>query len=328
MKALVYTGSKTMEFRNVDDPKPAAGDALITIRASGICGSDMHAWAGHDERRPAPLVLGHEAAGEIVGFGGAARRVTVNPLVSCGDCEACTAGRDNLCSSRQIISMPPREGAFAELLVMPEGNLITVPDHVALESAALCEPLACGWHAVRLAGASLGGGLAEVRCLVLGGGAIGLGAALAFRAQGGKNVTIVEPNSSRRDRILDVEDIDCVLAADDNDAPHLVIDAVGIAATRASASKLVRPGGLIMHIGLGAAEGGLDVRRMTLQEITFVGTYTYTMADFKATADAIFTGKLGKLAWIEKRPLKNGAQAFDDISSGRCAAPKIILQPS
>lgn len=328
MKALVYTGSKTMEFTTVDDPRPAAGDALINIRASGICGSDMHAWAGHDERRPAPLVLGHEAAGEIVGFGGAVRRVTVNPLVSCGDCEACATGRDNLCSRRQIISMPPREGAFAELLAMPEGNLVTVPDHVALESAALCEPLACGWHAVRLASATMGGDLAGVRCLVLGGGAIGLGAALAFRAQGGRDVTIVEPNSSRRDRILEVEDMACVSAADEDDTPHLVIDAVGIAATRASASTLVRPGGLIMHIGLGAAEGGLDVRRMTLQEITFIGTYTYTMTDFKATADAIFTGKLGKLGWIEKRSLKDGAEAFDDISAGRCAAPKIILQPS
>ena len=327
MKALVYTGGKTMEFRTVDDPRPAAGEALIRVRASGICGSDMHAWAGHDERRPAPLVLGHEAAGEIVGFGGAVRRVTVNPLVTCGKCEACVAGRDKLSASRQIISMPPREGAFAELLAMPEGNLVNVPDHVSLESAALCEPLACGWHAVRLAKTTLGGDLAEVRCLVLGGGAIGLGAALAFRAQGGSRVTIVEPNSSRRNRIIETEDIKCLAAANDDGAPDLVIDAVGIAATRASASKLVQPGGLIMHIGLGAAEGGLDVRRMTLQEITFIGTYTYTMADFQATADAIFAGKLGKLSWIEKRPLKMGAQAFDDISTGQCAAPKIILQP-
>jgi L-iditol 2-dehydrogenase len=137
----------------------------------------------------------------------------------------------------------------------------------------------------------------------------------------------VEPNSSRRNRIIETEDIKCLAAANDDGAPDLVIDAVGIAATRASASKLVQPGGLIMHIGLGAAEGGLDVRRMTLQEITFIGTYTYTMADFQATADAIFTGKLGKLSWIEKRPLKKGAQAFDDISTGQCAAPKIILQP-
>ena len=82
-----------------------------------------------------------------------------------------------------------------------------------------------------------------------------------------------------------------------------------------------------MHIGLGSAEGGLDIRRMTLQEITFIGTYTYTMADFRATAQAIFTGTLGTLSWIEKRPLSAGATAFEDIAAGKAAAPKIILQP-
>ncbi len=328
MKALVYTDKKTMEFKDVADPNPAAGEALIRVKASGICGSDMHAWAGHDERRPSPLILGHEAAGEIVGFGGTARRVTVNPLVTCGTCKACKAGKDNLCSTRQIISMPPREGAFAELLAMPEGNLVDVPDHVTLEHAALCEPLACGWHANRLAMATLGGDLKDVRCMVLGGGAIGLGAALAFRALGGKDLTIIEPNPARRKRILDTEDIQCLASADNVQAPSLVIDGVGVAATRASSSKLVQPGGLIMHIGLGSGDGGLDVRRMTLQEITFIGTYTYTMADFKVTANAIFSGKLGNLRWIDKRPLASGARAFDDIAAGESAAPKIILQPA
>ncbi len=329
MKALVYTAEKTLQFKDVDGPRPNPGDALIKVRSVGICGSDMHAWAGHDERRPAPLILGHEAAGDIVGFGGAVRRVTVNPLVTCGECDACRTGRDNLCATRQIISMPPREGAFAELLAMPEKNLVTVPDNVPFEKAALAEPLACGWHAVRLAKAHLGGDLSQVRCVVMGGGAIGLGAALAFRAQGGKAVTVVEPNAARRDRIASSDDIECVsqFDPDPQHAPHMVIDGVGIEVTRKTASKLVKPGGLIMHIGLGSAEGGLDIRRMTLQEITFTGTYTYTMADFKATADAIFTGKLGKLSWIEKRPLADGAAAFRDIAEGRAAAPKIVLQP-
>ena len=67
---------------------------------------------------------------------------------------------------------------------------------------------------------------------------------------------------------------------------------------------------------------------MTLQEITFIGTYTYTMADFRATADAIFNGKLGKLRWIDKRPLASGARAFEEIAAGESAAPKIILQPA
>jgi L-iditol 2-dehydrogenase len=107
----------------------------------------------------------------------------------------------------------------------------------------------------------------------------------------------------------------------------LVIDGVGYAATRADATAITRPGGVIMHIGLGEATGGLDIRRMTLQEITFIGTYTYTAEDFRQTAAAIFDGRLGPLDWIEERALADGQQAFADIRAGVVAAPKIILRP-
>ena len=80
-------------------------------------------------------------------------------------------------------------------------------------------------------------------------------------------------------------------------------------------------------MGLGDGEGGLDIRRMTLQEITFIGTYTYTMQDFRDTAAALFAGKLGPLNWTETRPLSEGWQAFQDIRAGRVPAPKIILHP-
>ena len=107
MKALVYTGPETLEFRDAPDPVANAGDALIEVAHVGICGSDMHAWAGHDERRPAPLILGHEAAGIVIAGPGVGGRVTVNPLVTCCACEDCTAGRENLCARRQI-SPPER----------------------------------------------------------------------------------------------------------------------------------------------------------------------------------------------------------------------------
>lgn len=107
----------------------------------------------------------------------------------------------------------------------------------------------------------------------------------------------------------------------------LVIDGVGIEATRAAASAAVRPGAVITHIGLGSATGGLDIRRMTLQEICFIGTYTYTAQDFRDTAAAIFDGRLGALDWPVMCPLSEGAQAFGDLRAGRVAAPKIILVP-
>lgn len=326
MKALVYDAVETLTYRDAPDPQAGPGQSLIRIAASGICGSDMHAYLGHDERRPAPLILGHEAAGIVVGGPRDGTRVTINPLVSCGSCPACTRGRDNLCPQRMIISMPPREGAFAEWLVMADANLVTVPEDVPLQKAALAEPLACGWHAVRLGAEALDIPLAEARCLVIGGGAIGVGAALSLRAFGATDIRVAEPNAARRAALDQISGFTAVAPGETDDA-DLVIDGVGYAATRADATALTRPGGVILHIGLGEAAGGLDIRRMTLQEITFIGTYTYTAQDFQETAQAIFDGRLGALDWTERRALADGQQAFADIRAGRVAAPKIILEP-
>ncbi len=327
MKALVYDAVEKLTYRDMPDPVAGAGQSLIRVEASGICGSDMHAFLGHDERRPSPLILGHEAAGTIVGGPRDGTRVTINPLVTCGTCRACKAGRDNLCPERMIISMPPREGAFAEMVVMRDENLVTVPDDVPLRKAALAEPLACGWHAVRLGAAALSLPLKDAACHVIGGGAIGVGAALALRAFGATKITVAEANALRRATLDQINGFDAV-APDVVTTADLVIDGVGYAATRADATKITNPGGVIMHIGLGEGAGGLDIRRMTLQEISFVGTYTYTAQDFRDTAEAIFDGRLGALDWTEQRSLSQGQAAFDDIRAGRVAAPKIILEPT
>lgn len=321
MKALIYDGPEKLGFRDAPMPETAQGEVLIRVGAVGICGSDMHAYLGHDNRRPAPLILGHEAAGTIVGGPRDGERVTINPLVTCGTCPACLAGRDNLCPERQIISMPPRAGAFAQYVSMPETNLVSVPDAVPLTKAALAEPLAVSWHAARL-------GLKDgpvSHALVIGGGAIGLGAVLALRAQGVDHVTIVEPNAVRRNYLSGVCPGEVVEAAS-GEFP-LIVDAVGLRATRIAASAHAAPGGMILHIGLAEDTGGLDIRRMTLQEITFMGTYAYTAADFRETAASLFDGRLGSLDWMEERPLSAGAAAFGDLKSGRVAAPKIVLHP-
>ncbi|SPH18816.1 2-dehydro-3-deoxy-L-rhamnonate dehydrogenase (NAD(+)) [Defluviimonas aquaemixtae] len=324
MKALVYEGARSMVLRDVPNPSPSLGDHLIRVEAVGICGSDMHAYLGHDERRPAPLILGHEAAGVIVGGPRDGDCVTVNPLVTCGTCAACTAGRENLCPDRQIISMPPREGAFAQFVTIPERNLVGVPEGVPLRMAALAEPLAVGWHAARLALATLHPGM-ERRALILGGGAIGLATSLSLEAMGCPQITISEPAASRRAYLQDR----CGQHVTNAPTGHwpLLVDAVGYATTRSAASAHVAPGGVLMHVGLGDNEGGLDVRRMTLQEITFVGTYAYSAQDFRDTAQAIFDGRLGPLDWTETRALEEGADAFADLLAHKVAAPKIVLTP-
>ena len=201
MKALVSTSPEQLEYRDEPDLQPEAGEALIRVEASGICGSDMHAYFGHDERRPAPLILGHEVSGEVISGNLKGQRVVINPLVTCGQCDDCLSGRTNLCRSRQIISMQPRQGAFSELLRMPERNLVSIPDDMSYAHAALTEPVATAMHAV-LQGERLGRKpMADSQVLVLGGGAIGIAVALILHSHGCRNIRLGETNHLRRQTV-------------------------------------------------------------------------------------------------------------------------------
>ncbi len=331
MKALVYTNPEELVYRDEPDPVPGAGDALVRIEAVGICGSDMHAYLGHDERRIAPLILGHEAMGVIAGGPRDGQAVIVNPLVTCGDCPACQTGRSNLCPDRQIISMAPRQGAFAQFLSIPERNLVPVPAGMDAGRAALAEPIATGWHAVNTAGRAAWRPLAESRALVFGGGAVGLASALSLKAQGCNDILLAETNELRR-RTVEKAGICTVFDPISNNiagenSVDLVIDCVGGKPTRMAAVAAIRPGGVIVHVGLMDRADGMDVRKITLQEVAFIGTYTYTMQDFRATVAAMHAGALGPLDWHEERPLAQGARAFDDLLKGRTAAAKIVLRP-
>jgi threonine dehydrogenase-like Zn-dependent dehydrogenase len=209
-------------------------------------------------------------------------------------------------------------------VAVPERNLVTVPDGTSPHKAALTEPMAVSWHAVRLGSRSVADP-AKADALVIGGGAIGMAAALALKAQGISSVALVEPNAIRRAFLAD--HCPAEILAEAKGEYDIVVDAVGYAATRKIASAHAAPGGVIVHIGLGEDTGGLDIRRMTLQEITFLGTYTYTAEEFRETAAAIFDGRLGPLDWVEIRPLADGAAAFEDIRNGRVPSPKILLTP-
>lgn len=330
MKALVYLGANALIYRDEPPPSPEAGELLVRVEAVGICGSDMHAYHGHDSRRPPPLILGHEAAGRIVGGARDGERVTINPLVVDPACPYAVEGRWHLSPTRQIISMPPRPGAFAEFVRIPERNVVRIPDSMPIAHAALAEPVAVSWHAVRIGTEKLHQPLACCRVVVLGGGAIGLAAAIVARHFGAKDIRIAETNALRK-RLIEQEEGFVVYAPGAAGAPRdnsidLVIDAVGASATRAAASAMVRPGGVIVHAGLLPGMDGLDIRKITLQEVTFTGTYCYTPSDFQASVEALASGDLGGLRWFAERPLAEGAEAFRSIDAGTAEAPKLVLR--
>ncbi len=330
MKALVLLGAERMELRDEPTPTPGPGEALLRIEAAGICGSDLHSYLGRDPRRPPPVILGHEACGIVESGPRAGRRVVVKPQITCGRCAACRTGRGNLCADKEIVSIPPRQGTFAELISVPEENLIEVPDGLDPARAALAEPLATSFHATVIAEPHLAQPLDRCAALVIGGGAIGLGVALVLAARGCGRIHLAERNPLRRARLRAQPEFQ-VYDPDAEDGPQgvaLAIDAVGAVATRELACRALAPGGVLVHLGLQDLDGGgLDLRKMTLQEIAVLGSYTYTKAEFADTLAAMAEGRFGALDWFETRNLSEGGAAFAELVAGRAAAAKIVLRP-
>ena len=337
MKALILENPEQLALRDAPQPETNNGEKVVRVAATGVCGSDMHGYLGHDARRIPPLILGHETAGEVVGEG---VQVIVNPLVVCGECQYCKSGRDNICPQREIISMPPREGAFAEYVAMPPRNLIPLPASLTPQQGALAEPIACGHHSAALAFAhARAPHNNNGKAAVIGGGAIGLVSALSLVARGVGEVCIAETNAARREFLCahnfaqpakgKITIIDPPQLADipQEGIAGMVIDAVGNKNSRALASAFASPGGVVVHIGLGSGEGGFDMRRLTLHEIILTGAYTYTAQEFKETVAWMAQGKYGALDWYQTRPLCEGAKVFAALKNGEIPAPKVLLVP-
>ena len=333
MKALVYTQPGEMQLLDRPMPAIATGEVVLKIEAVGICGSDMHAWHGHDPRRQPGLVLGHEFVGTIAESAAAGfdtgTRWTGNPLITCGTCEYCVQGRNNLCANRTMVGMT-RPGAYAEYMAIPAASLIAMPQAMPATAAALTEPAATAWHAINLSMRALIRPLHECRVLVIGGGAIGMLAALLLKHLGVQHLTVTELNPLRRQTLQ--QTVGCE-AIDPRQQPltdadfDYVMDAVGSKLTRLQAFASIRPGGVVMHIGLQDWASEIDMRKLTLAEITLLGTYTYTTADLRATVDALHRGVFGPLDWVEERALAQGPQAFLDLDQGKSASAKIVLRP-
>ena len=194
MKALVYTGTQELVYRDEVNPSEVSGESILKVHASGICGSDMHAYHGHDERRVPPLILGHEVSGEVQNGKFKGKDVVLNPLITCGKCEYCTSGREHLCPHRIILGMNrpiERQGVFAEYVSTPDQNIYEIPSGLDKNEAPVAEPTAVSLHAVLIGEQSLKKPLSECKTLIQGGGAIGLLCGLILsKIKGNKNIVL------------------------------------------------------------------------------------------------------------------------------------------
>ena len=332
MQALVYTDIQTLIYREEKNPKLLNGESIIKVSASGICGSDMHAYHGKDNRRTPPLILGHEISGIIDKGKEAGKKVVLNPLITCGSCEYCRNGREHLCSKRIILGMNKpieRQGGFAEYVSIPNKNIYELPKNISMKEAPISEPCAVALHAVELGEKELSKPTKDNKVLVIGAGAIGLLCGLILsKIKNCKDIVIVDPNDKRLKQSLKYLDGEGykpdskIIISNHFD---IVFDTVGLENTRQQAIRCIKPGGIIIHIGLTQPSGSFDFRKTTLQEITFIGTYCYTNKDFEKTLRILNNKEIGSLDWIEYRQLKEGSSAFREIHEGKCTSPKIIL---
>ncbi|MEB5974797.1 zinc-binding alcohol dehydrogenase family protein [Pantoea dispersa] len=301
MKTLVVAEPRSMVWQQRSVPTPAAHEVLIKPIAAGICGTDIHAWAGNQPFFSYPRVLGHELCGEVVALGAAAQgfqpgqRVALIPYVACQRCDACLSGKTNCCEQISVIGVH-QDGGFCEFLSVPDTNLLAVDD-VAPEAAALIEPFAISAHAVRRAAL-----VADEQVLVVGAGPIGLGVA-AIAAAAGAQVVVADTSAQRRTHVaqqLQLATID-PLAADFTATLRAefggrlagkVIDATGSPAAMNSAVQLIRHGGTIVFVGLHKGDLVIPDTEFHKKETTLLGSRNATREDFDKVRALMASGQL------------------------------------
>jgi threonine dehydrogenase-like Zn-dependent dehydrogenase len=333
MKTLTYLGPGNMELQDAPEPEPAQGDVRVRISATAICGSDLHGYREASPRRIPPLVMGHEVVGTIDALGDGAspellgRRVVVMPVVSCGTCELCAAGRPNLCPNRVLMGMN-FPGGFADACTIPATHVLPVPAGLSDEVASLTEPFANSIHSVDRAVR------AEDTVLVIGAGPIGLFAAKAAILAGAARTFVVDTMQHRLDLAekLGAEPVTADGAADElgrqtnGRGVDAVIDAAGYPATWQLALQAVRPGGHVDAIGLGAPEGPLSYHSIVAKGLTVVGSYACLPPDFDRAISLLSEGEPEVSAWITTMPLSAGAAAFEALVDGT-ELTKVVLVP-
>lgn len=272
-------------------PTPGPGEVLVRVRSVGVCGSDIHYFEHGriaDFVVETPLVLGHEASGEVVAVGdgvdlAVGTRVAMEPGVPCGSCAQCRAGRYNLCPDVRFFATPPIDGAFAEYVTLPRGFVHPVPDSVSYDAAALLEPLSVGVWACEKGGVRVG-----TRVLVTGAGPIGVMAALVARANGAAEITISDVNPDRLTRAAELgfATIDSrSTALPDAVEADVLLECSGAAPAIDQGIRSVAPAGCVVLVGM-APSTMVELPHGVIQakELWVTGTFRYAHTYPKAVA--------------------------------------------
>jgi L-iditol 2-dehydrogenase len=343
LKALVLKAYMDLKVEDVPKPEAKADEVLIRVRACGICGSDVHGMDGSTGRRIPPIVMGHEAAGEIVEVGSgvsawkAGDRVTFDSTIYCGSCWHCKRGEVNLCENRRVVGVSCQDyrqnGAFAEFIAVPERILYLLPDGVSFEQAALVEAVSVAAHAVGRSPVKSG-----CSAMVVGSGMIGLLVIQILKAKGCAQIFAVDPDPERlalASRFGATTTLDSGSADVAGTARRLAsgmgvdvaFEAVGLSATLKTALDSTRKGGSVVLVGNLSPIVDLPLQSVVTREITLLGTCA-SAGEYPECMRMIADGTVDVSAFLSAvAPLRDGASWFNRLHSREKGLMKVLLAP-
>jgi (R,R)-butanediol dehydrogenase/meso-butanediol dehydrogenase/diacetyl reductase len=333
MRAAVMQGlHKPLAIETLADPTPAAGQLVVKVGRCGICGSDLHMTEDAGYGMGAGDVLGHEFAGEVVALGSGVEGVktgdlvSVIPLMSCGQCAACTAGDLAWCDQFGL-----QGGGYAEYALTRPNQCVVLPKSVSLEDGAIVEPLAVALHGVSLSGIKPGD-----KILVLGAGPIGLAVAFWARRAGATRVVMQDIAPHQRERALEMGATDFIVDREDpigastralGGLADIVFECVGVPGLIAQAVSQVRGRGSIVLLGLCNQPDTLNTFAMLSKEIRLITSAFFTRGEYESALDALDRGAAEPRALITQTvSLAETPDMFESLKQ-RTHQCKVMIAP-
>ena len=333
MKAAVIKSPYEVEIVEKGLPEIKEGEALVSVKICGICGSDLHVYRGKHPFVKEPRVPGHEfsgvvAEGDIYSRGEA---VTVEPLIPCGKCDLCIRGEYNVCRNLKVIGIHV-DGAMAEYVKVPEDRIYRLPKGVSFKEGALIEPLAVAVHIVRRAKVSLNDDV-----LILGAGPIGLLVLQVAKLLGVKRIFITDVVDYRLDlaeklgadytinaSVDSVEEV--VYKATNGLGVDIAIEVAGAPNTPLQAVKLTKPHGRVVIVGFfEEPRVPMDMTEIVAKELEIVGSRVY-WHDFKTAIDLVARRVINvKRIVTHSFPLEDVAKAFEVADKKLYNAVKVLV---